>query len=685
MTKGTTKSLTLEAGHLYPMKAFDFVPTGQETTISISSAADLVKFAQDYDNGDYEAKVPVVKLTSDISGFTAAQKDAFNATGGIGAADKKFHGTFDGDGHTIADLAVAVPLFSHVGPTGIVENVELTSTCSLTYSAAISADTNLGAIAGYSEGIITNCVNRGAVTCNSTSRTAGVLKIGGVLGRQNASGTISNCINHGAVTCTAPGLPDIYMGGIVGTVERPASGELALIENCVNHGDVKNGVDSGEPAQPCILHMGGVVGWIYSSSSSPDMTITGLVNTGNVTKTQNSEKHNGTPVLIGGIVGGIHGAAISGSCGKIVIKNSHVINCSIQNGDFNNANPFDQAAHVGGFVGLARGESADDIRFVDSYVNNVEVISYRAYAGGFASFAQGTSIESCNVLASAVKGSLAQLRRGGGLVGYARGNDSLKRCTVTLTKDSTYSLYGASDSNNDVFIGGIVGCTAYTNTIELCKVYVSLMYAEKYSSVAYGWILGSEGGTTTIKDCGLGGTYGNTTAEFTLDNNNKSAHYFDNHICGSGSPTKTGNYYWDGTNAPSTKKTVTISIADYAAANGWSNSNGYNIIANGVSMTSSDNGGANHNGIFFSPGNWHYYQARGGGLTISVPIGYSLVSGTFTYTKKNTDDILLLGSTQINSGDKYDLEGSSAFFTVGNTGNKTNGQARFTDIVIEYE
>ena len=84
---------------------------------------------------------------------------------------------------------------------------------------------------------------------------------------------------------------------------------------------------------------------------------------------------------------------------------------------------------------------------------------------------------------------------------------------------------------------------------------------------------------------------------------------------------------------------------------------------------------------------WRFYQARGGGLTVSVPAGRSLVSATFTYTVTNTGILLAPdGSTQIPSGTKYLLSGgTSAFFTLGNTGSATNGQCRFTEISVEYE
>lgn len=41
-----------------------------------------------------------------------------------------------------------------------------------------------------------------------------------------------------------------------------------------------------------------------------------------------------------------------------------------------------------------------------------------------------------------------------------------------------------------------------------------------------GWIVGNAGGTLTIKDCYLGGTYGNNADTFTLTDDDTSDYYF---------------------------------------------------------------------------------------------------------------------------------------------------------------
>ena len=693
MTISKAASVTLEAGKLYDMQEVAYERTGDAPAdIVITTAEELIQFAQDYNAGNYADANPLVALGNDIT-FDASTSADFVATGGIGAggsSDPLFNGMFNGAGYSIKNLSSSVPVFARVGGNGNVKNLKIDSSCSFTYSEEVTANLYLAAVAGYCKGNITDCENNAPVTCSSSAHSTNTLYIGGVVARQNASGTISACKNSGTVLCTnAGGSGDIYMGGIAGSVERPESGNTANIQNCTNLGLVKNGLDSGEPVQSCILHMGGIVGWINSTASSSKMTVTGLVNMGNVTKTNNGSRDNtGYTVVLGGVVGGVHGSTVSTASGVVVFKNCRVSGCTLSNGAFNNKDGYGQAPHTGGFVGIARGENDNDITFTDnSFVRNVDVKTRRGFGSGFASFAQGATLNGCNVISCSVQSSLGQMRWGGGLVAYLRGNCTLQNCIVTLTKDATHSLWGRGDSSNpnSVNVGGLVGnISNSTNTITGCKAYVSLMCVQNANPDAHGWLIGSAGGTLTVTDCGWGGTYGSGSATLTLDNSNYSTY-----MCGSGAPTtESGSFYWDGSDAPTGSTVETINIATYASAHGWTTGGSESpqtITQGNVTLMASNADGQSQNGNYNTQ--WRFYQARGGGLTVSVPAGRSLVSATFTYTVTNTGILLAPdGSTQIPSGTKYLLSGgTSAFFTLGNTGSATNGQCRFTEISVEYE
>ena len=98
MVKSRESAINLEAGLMYDMTPFDFVPTGTTFEIIINSAQDLVDFASAYNSHAYDGYDElVVTLGSDIS-FDASTSTAYNATGGING----FKGVFDGAGHSIS-------------------------------------------------------------------------------------------------------------------------------------------------------------------------------------------------------------------------------------------------------------------------------------------------------------------------------------------------------------------------------------------------------------------------------------------------------------------------------------------------------------------------------------------------------------------------------------------------------
>lgn len=131
--------------------------------------------------------------------------------------------------------------------------------------------------------------------------------------------------------------------------------------------------------------------------------------------------------------------------------------------------------------------------------------------------------------------------------------------------------------------------------------------------------------------------------------------------------------------------TVTIVVTDYAAANNWdtAGSTAYTIQSGDVTLTPSYTG-SNPNGVYFGT-DWRFYQARGGGMTVSVPSNKELVEATFTYNVTKTGILLDPEGEQLPSGTTYSLSGQSALFTVGNTAGATAGQVRFTQLVVVYK
>ena len=135
---------------------------------------------------------------------------------------------------------------------------------------------------------------------------------------------------------------------------------------------------------------------------------------------------------------------------------------------------------------------------------------------------------------------------------------------------------------------------------------------------------------------------------------------------------------------------VSINVKEYGADKGWENGNNYETIEKGgVVLTASWNDGGSANGVFYvgddsTPSDWRFYQARGGGMTLTVPSGHTLVRVKFTYANKNNGIVLAPDGQTVPTGEDFAISGQSVMFTASST-TATNGQARIREMEIEYK
>ena len=153
------------------------------------------------------------------------------------------------------------------------------------------------------------------------------------------------------------------------------------------------------------------------------------------------------------------------------------------------------------------------------------------------------------------------------------------------------------------------------------------------------------------------------------------------------------NAFYVSHEAPAALPTLTVNISEVATQFQWVNAEyyqsfeweGFSFVASGQGE---QNGQPTYNGAYNeASGQWRFYQARAvATLTITAPTGKEFVSATFTYAVTNTGVLLDSGGNQVKTDTKVALSGNSVAFTVGNTSETvTNGQVRFTKIVIEYQ
>lgn len=130
-----------------------------------------------------------------------------------------------------------------------------------------------------------------------------------------------------------------------------------------------------------------------------------------------------------------------------------------------------------------------------------------------------------------------------------------------------------------------------------------------------------------------------------------------------------------------TDYTASVTISEYAYANSWGSSSSSNqkSITIDSNVTATCNDGTN-SGKYYS--DWRIYQNETGKVTISTTSG-TLSSVKFDFTVSNTGT-LNYNNSEVTSGTAVDVSGTSAEFTVGNSGSATNGQVRITAIEVKY-
>lgn len=318
-------SATLEAGKLYNMAEFSFVPNGTApATLEIASAEDLIAFATAYNNKEYQDHADdfVVSLTADIT-FDAAKSEAFNAIGGIGLKDGMnanedyyFDAIFDGNNHTISGLAATAPLFAGVGSYGVVKNFTLANTCSLTVGAAKRG--YFAPVVGWNKGLVSGITSHADVTFSNVYSGAdkdnpGSSEIGGLVSHSNG-GKIVGCSADGTILCPAEGsFTDFY--GYVGGIIARGGGDGFKVENCSFGGDIKisngdfgdedyGGLNLSSSGECKTFHVGGIVGYLANGTIDRCTTAGSKV----------IDVRGGFKVQQGGIVGHLHsGCTVSGT------------------------------------------------------------------------------------------------------------------------------------------------------------------------------------------------------------------------------------------------------------------------------------------------------------------------------------------------------------------------------------
>lgn len=616
--------------------------------------------------------------------------------------------TLDGQNHSIKGLSGSSPLFLKNSGTlknivtegaltpsdkefavlvkenvGTIENV--VNKASVTYSLTAAAEDYIlmAGIAAKTTGAIKDCVNEGAVKVVSTSSVKGV-GLGGIVAYQDAA--VSGCVNKGDISLSAVNvsaksavydatgvLPNI--GGISGLGGKTGF----ALTSCDNYGKVSfslSGADIDLTANLNRNQIGGVVG-------GPVGPVTGCKNFGEVNV---SLKHStpgtglGKEMIVN--VGGIGGGDYLFTSTSGTFANTSYTNCVNEGNVTVDSDASASNSAIGGIVGWPGQEKPiTDIK-TSGCTNKGTITGRGAMKCRLGGIQGGTGvIENCVNEGNIVLESGNVASAIGSVAGFHSQGHALTGSKAGGKVEAKVELTGGCGG-----LIGNIGNAAHT-TGEGCEVNAEIVMATPDATTT-GLVVGKFNGST--KAITLGTAESPIKVSGSVNGTAVTADNYTNYLYGTVNYTA-GTHVINaafGGSASSTPTVVTVDIAAYATANGWvlDADNGTPIeqfSSEGVTFTASWTGD-NKNGIFWGS-DWRFYQARSGGVTVSVPAGKELVKATFTYSNKNNGVLIAPDGSQLPSGTECALSGTSAAFTLGNTGTATNGQCRISKIVVEYK
>lgn len=315
-----------------------FAFNGGEGTVGspyeIATAKDLIEFQQKVNAGNSSlcGVLTADIVLNDTSDFENWQTEApAKEWIPIGSATTPYLGIFNGDGHSISGLYIdtvlvvnrdsgntfldsSIGLFSQVGSTGILENLNITkayvsvntetimdnAVCEAKETNDFKTSINVGVLVGKNQGIIRNNNVSNSLLTGITSQ---FYRAGSIAGRNE--GILLYCNNYAAVSIYRSGNAWVNAGGIVGN----DAGDVGF---CNNYGDIFSENTVGGIAGLLTFN-----GRLFSSANYGTVTsqrsstayiggVVGKANSGIIDKVYNRGKvvvNNASGVILGGIVG----------------------------------------------------------------------------------------------------------------------------------------------------------------------------------------------------------------------------------------------------------------------------------------------------------------------------------------------------------------------------------------------
>ena len=294
----------------------------------------------------------------------------------------------------------------------------------------ISSPTNnyVGGIVGYAKGktMMNNCVNTGNIS--GAQFTAGLCAW-----IEDDGCDITNCLNTGTVSTNGQS----NGAGILSTVESQANNPTWKITNCVNTGDIKNGVSA----------IGGILGYMGNLNGPGTVIISDCINKGNIAVSGND---------VGGIVGNLYSHGSS-------TQHHKYINC-YNYGNISSSSGSTDGVFVGGIVGKEYGFA--EFNGCRNYGTvNASSTSANSISGGICGWIEDDTSSFADCINY---GKVTAKNNIGGILGEV--SNAYNGTSFSFTQCGNYGGLSAT-TNNFADMGGIVGkLNAKESTV---KIYMS--------------------------------------------------------------------------------------------------------------------------------------------------------------------------------------------------------------------
>lgn len=485
MTKSKESSKTLEAGHLYSMPEFEFVPTGTELGIVISNAQELIDFATAYNNKEYESlgSSLVATLTSDIS-FDETSSSAFNATKGIGlkvsyygdSEDYYFDGVFaseENQNYTISGLAATCPLFKATSSSAIIKDFTIDNTCSFTFTHSKAAELDAGALVGYHRGTVSNVSVAADMFLAAVAGVNKVTALGGLVGREVVGSVENGCSYSGNIVIPAgfqSSDQKIYIGGLVGFISN-VDGKVkdsSFLGTIDNQGQMVASSGTDDFKNNPQLMIGGIIG--LNTGTIDNCTVANHETGVTVTLNDGSD-HNYTGTVVTHSTSAYH-YALAGIAGR---NDGTVSNC------INNANLLN-------IFSAARGSNDINGRYLE--------------VGGVVGYNSASkTVSSCTNNGSIINRATPKMERIGGVVGWNYG--TISSCSNSSTGAiAVGTAHLTPYSARQLYLGGVIGHNASGSSISNVQNAAALNVSRLEGNDAMSFIGGVIGRSDSAIDGG---------------------------------------------------------------------------------------------------------------------------------------------------------------------------------------